>query len=137
VGLADFTALLPRYKVEAVILHLIEGFTKAGPAKTTRLRLKHVAFTESFNEVQKVNYYTAGEFIEKHLRHGQHWNKKRIMMEDAKPQTLPENTHIGGIDYAAGSEFKVFETQNFGWICFKPTAKTPDGNVPGKLIHKW
>lgn len=84
-----------------------------------------------------MKYYNADEFINKHLRHGQHWNKKHIMMEDAKPQTLAEDTHIGGIEYAAGSEFKVFETANFGWICFKPNAKTPEGNTPGKFIHKW
>jgi hypothetical protein len=84
-----------------------------------------------------MKYYTAEEFIKAHLRKGQHWNKKYVLMEDAKPQTLTENTHIGGIEYAAGSGFKVFETQNFGWICFKPDSKTPDGKIPGKLIHKY
>jgi len=84
-----------------------------------------------------MKFYSVEEFIQKHLRTGQHWNKKLIHSEDAKPQTLAEDTHIGGIEYAAGSEFKVFETRNFGWICFRQDTKSPDGNIPGKLIHKW
>ena len=84
-----------------------------------------------------MKFYNVEDFIKNHLRTGQHWNKKMIMMEDAKPQTLKEDSHIGGCEYAAGSEFKVFETQNFGWICFKGNTKTPDGKVPGKIIHKW
>ena len=91
---------------------------------------------ESFMEVQ-LKFFTAEEFIKAHLRHGQHHKKRYVRIEDAKPQTLSEHTHIAGIEYAKGSEFKVFETQNFGWICFKGNTKTPDGKVPGKIIHKW
>jgi hypothetical protein len=77
------------------------------------------------------------QFFKQHLRFKQHWNKKVISMHDAVWQTLTANTWIDGCEYAAGSQFKVFETTNFGWIVFGPETKTPDGNTPGKRIIKW
>lgn len=84
-----------------------------------------------------MKYENISDFIKNHLRHKQHWNKKNISMQDAKWQELEDDTYLGGIEYAKGSRFKVFETQNFGWIVFEPDTKTPDGNVPGRRIHKW
>lgn len=90
------------------------------------------------NMVVTKAFYSVEEFIKKHIRNGQHWNTKLVDMKRAKWQTLAEHTHIGGIDYAAGSSFKVFETTNFGWIVFRGAdTLTPDGNIPGKFIHKW
>lgn len=89
------------------------------------------------NRADKMEYYTVEQFIKKHLKYKQHWNKKIISLKDAKPQFLENDTHIGGIDYAKGSEFKVFETTNFGWVTFHRDTKTPDGHIPGKLIQKW
>lgn len=34
----------------------------------------------------------------------------------AKWQTLPEDSTLNGIDYAAGSQYKTFVTRNFGWV---------------------
>lgn len=84
-----------------------------------------------------MQYFTVEEFIKKHLRFKQHWKKKVISMQDAEFQRLEADSHIGGIEYAEGSIFKVFETSNFGWVVFKRTSLTPDGNVPGRFIHKW
>ena len=76
-------------------------------------------------------------FIKTHLRHKQHWNKRMIDMQNAVWQTLAEDTWLDGCEYAKDSQFKVFETSNFGWIVFGPETKTPDGNIPGKRIIKW
>jgi hypothetical protein len=78
-----------------------------------------------------------GHFIKSHLRYKQHWNKKVIGLTDAVWQTLTEDTWIDGVAYAKDSQFKVFETSNFGWIVFHPDTKTPDGKIPGKRIIKW
>ena len=82
-------------------------------------------------------FLSTDEFIKRHLRFGQHWNKKSIKLEDAKFQTLENDTYVDGITYAAGSQFKVFETANFGWIVFKADSLTPEGHRPGRFIHKW
>jgi len=58
-------------------------------------------------------------------------------MTDAVWQPLAENTWLNGCEYAAGSQFKCFETTNFGWIVFAPETLTPCGNIPGKRIIKW
>jgi hypothetical protein len=84
-----------------------------------------------------MEYKSIEQFIKEHLRYKQHWNKKQISMQDAHWQELKNDTHVGGIDYAKGSIFKVFETRNFGWIVFRRESLTPAGNTPGKFIHKW
>ena len=84
-----------------------------------------------------MNYSGLDDFFKKHLRFKQHWNKKRISTMDAVWQTLTEHTWLDGCEYAKGSEFKCFETENFGWIIFKDNTRTPSGHVPGKRIIKW
>ncbi len=76
-------------------------------------------------------------FIKSHLRYKQHWNKKLIDIKDAHWQTLEEDVWLDGCEYAKGSQFKVFETTNFGWVVFGPSTLTPDGKTPGKRIIKW
>lgn len=82
-------------------------------------------------------YASVDEFIKKHLRTKQHWNKKLITMKDAIWQKLEEPTYLGNCTFAAGSTFKVFETQNFGWIVFDQNTKTVEGNTPNNRIFKW
>lgn len=84
-----------------------------------------------------MKYESVADFIKKHLRFKQHWNKKIITMQDAKWQPLHEDTWIDGISFCRGSVFKVFETTNFGWIVFHNTAQTIDGNSPIRRIFKW
>jgi hypothetical protein len=84
-----------------------------------------------------IKFYGLGDFITKHLRFQQHWNKKVIRLEDAKWQTLENDAHVGEGTYAAGSQFKVFETQNFGWVVFKTDSLTPTGQRPGRFIQKF
>lgn len=50
---------------------------------------------------------------------------------------LAEDTAIDGISFAAGSQYKAFETKNFGWVVFHPDSKCPDGNTPGRRIFKF
>ena len=76
-------------------------------------------------------------FIKIHLRYKQHWNRKLIGLPAAIWQTLDDNIWLDGCEYAKGSQFKVFETANFGWIVFDKDTKTPAGNTPGKRIIKW
>jgi hypothetical protein len=75
------------------------------------------------------------QFVKEHIRYKQHWNKK-VGMTDALWQPLSEDTWINGIMYAAGSEFKVFETRNFGWIVFKPGTLDGHGNLVSRRIVK-
>jgi len=63
-------------------------------------------------------------------------NPKRNI-RTAQWQQLTEDIWFDGYEYAAGSEFKVFETQDFGFVCFKPGSLTPQGHRPGRLIHKY
>jgi hypothetical protein len=77
------------------------------------------------------------DFIKGHLRFEQHWRKKHIDMCDAKWQTLAEDTFIGDSSYRKGSQFKVFETRNFGWIVFTSDTKTADGLTSYRRILKW
>lgn len=52
-------------------------------------------------------------------------------------KVLKDHAICQGISFAKGSEYKEFETANFGWICFKRDSKTPDGFTPGKFLFKW
>jgi hypothetical protein len=77
------------------------------------------------------------DFIKRHLRFKQPWNRKLVSSKDAVWQTLAVDIWLDGCEYAKDSQFKVFETTNFGWIVFGPETKTPDGNTPNKRIIKW
>jgi hypothetical protein len=63
-------------------------------------------------------------------------NKKRTL-QNAQWETLPMNIWFNGYEYAVGSEYKRFESENFGYVVFSPDAKTPDGSIPGKRIHRF
>jgi hypothetical protein len=63
--------------------------------------------------------------------------RKLKKLENAKWQTLEDDTIFQSIPYAKGSQFKVFETKNFGWVVFHQDTKTPEGHTPGRLIHKY
>lgn len=84
-----------------------------------------------------IKFYDLADFIKRHLRTGQHWNKKVIGLGDAKWQTLEHDAHVGEGVYAAGSQFKVFETTNFGWVVFKTDSLTPGGQRPARFIQKF
>ena len=84
-----------------------------------------------------MNHVGLEKFFKSHLRYKQHWNKKHIDMRDAQWQSLSEDTWLNGMSYAAGSQFKVFETTNFGWIVFAPGTLTAEGNIPHRRIIKW
>ena len=84
-----------------------------------------------------MQYTSSIDFIKNNLRFKQHWNKKVIGLTDAVWQPLSDDTYIDGCEYAKGSLFKVFETNNFGWIVFHPDTLTPSGQRPGKCIIKY
>ncbi len=84
-----------------------------------------------------MTYISIDQFIKKHLRFKQHWNKKVIGMSDAVWQPLEDDTFLNECTYAKGSLFKVFETKNFGWIVFGPGTLTANGNTPNRRILKW
>jgi hypothetical protein len=50
---------------------------------------------------------------------------------------LQHDTNFEGIDFQAGSMFKFWETQNFGWVAFHPASKTPEGSTPGRFLFKY
>lgn len=68
---------------------------------------------------------------------GRSYRRSTPKMNKAKWQTLSEDTSVDGIPFAAGSEYKVFETSNFGWVVFSSTARTPSGDIPGRRIFKY
>lgn len=84
-----------------------------------------------------MKYESVEHFIESHIRYKQHWKKKSITMEDAVWQELNEDTWLDGIAYAKGSKFKVFESENFGWVVFHSDSKTTEGLTPARRILKW
>lgn len=84
-----------------------------------------------------MDYPGTEKFIKDHIRYKQHWKRKHIGVQDAKWQPLANDTWIEGQEFAKGSQFKVFETQNFGYVVFHPESKTPTGNVPHRRIFKF
>lgn len=63
--------------------------------------------------------------------------KKHLTLANAQWKVLDVDSWFNGIEYAAGSRYKIFETQDFGWVIFHSDSKTPDGNRPGKFIHRY
>ena len=63
--------------------------------------------------------------------------RRKYDLKNAQWQTLKEDTHFNGYEYAKGSHFKAIETTNFGFVVFRQDSFTPDGNVPGKFIHRY
>lgn len=61
----------------------------------------------------------------------------RRTLKNAEWRTLEEDTFFDGMAYAKGSQYKVWETDNFGWVCFHHDSRTPDGNKPGRFLHKY
>lgn len=49
---------------------------------------------------------------------------------------LTEDTFVGQFHFAKGSKYKAFETQNFGWIFFAPSARLVGGFTPARRIFK-
>jgi hypothetical protein len=62
--------------------------------------------------------------------------RRRLGSEFAEWRTLDKDTFFNGYEYAAGSQFKVFESQDAGWVVFKRDSVTPNGNTPGRFIHR-
>ena len=84
----------------------------------------------------KINYPDLMTFVADHIRYKQHWNKRVISLTDAVWQTLDNHTFIDHWTFAVGSQFKVFETSNFGWIVFGPDTRLMDGSKPIRRIFK-
>jgi hypothetical protein len=63
--------------------------------------------------------------------------RKSITLAKAEWHKLQHDTNFEGINFKAGSLFKFWETQNFGWVCFHPNSLTPDGNKPGKYLFRY
>ena len=74
-----------------------------------------------------------------HLNRSVASNKRRkvITLDKSEWHVLQHDTNFEGIDYAKGSMFKFWETEDFGYVSFHPSTKTPEGNRPGKLTHKY
>lgn len=83
------------------------------------------------------DYPSIADLIVKNIRHGQHWNKKHIGLSDAEWQPLLKDTYIGQNVFPAGTQFKVFETINFGWLVLHKDARTIEGAIPYRRIYKW
>lgn len=58
-------------------------------------------------------------------------------LRSAKWQELSADTYLFGYKYAKGSQYKVFETKDAGWVAFAPGTKTPEGHTPGRLYHRY
>jgi hypothetical protein len=58
-------------------------------------------------------------------------------LEKAEWRTLPTHTMFDGYTYAAGSEYKFWETENFGYVLFRTNSLTPEGARPGRFIHRY
>ena len=62
---------------------------------------------------------------------------KLRQLKDAQWLTLPINTMFEGYTYAAGSEYKFWETKDAGYVLFKTNSLTPEGARPGRFIHRY
>lgn len=51
-------------------------------------------------------------------------------------QKLEEDTSVQNKEFRAGSLYKAFETQNFGFVIFHENAKTPTGSTPEQRFFK-
>lgn len=60
----------------------------------------------------------------------------RRTLKNATWQTLTGDTWFDGIEYAAGSRYKYWEGENFGFVCFDSNSRTPQGHIPGRFIHR-
>jgi hypothetical protein len=58
-------------------------------------------------------------------------------LKSATWRTLDEDSMINGISYAKGSRYKAFRGGDFGFLVFAHDSKTPDGDTPGRFIHKY
>lgn len=52
-------------------------------------------------------------------------------------RTLEQHTWFNGYEYAAGSRWRAFETENFGHVVFAPGTVTPNGGIPGRHSHRY
>jgi hypothetical protein len=84
-----------------------------------------------------MKYPSINQFIKDHIRYKQHWNKRVISLTDAHWQSLEDDTFIHRWPFAKGSQFKVFESTNFGWLVFHPDTVLTNGSKPIKRIFKW
>mgnify|MGYP003658279003 CR=1 FL=1 len=64
-------------------------------------------------------------------------NKNRPGIIEAKWQPLVEDIFFEGISWAKGTEYKIWETDNFGYVAFKPGTLTADGMIPNKRIFRF
>lgn len=63
--------------------------------------------------------------------------KPHLSLKNAKWNTLDEDSNFDGIEYAKGSQYKFFETTDFGFVVFSRESKTPSGDIPGKFWHRY
>ncbi len=49
---------------------------------------------------------------------------------------VADDTDFQGHQFAAGSEYKAFETRNAGWVCFREGVRTPSGAVALRRLFK-
>ena len=61
----------------------------------------------------------------------------KLSIQNSTWQKLAEDIWFNGYEYAAGSEYKRWETDNFGFVVFKPGTLSPNGQAPYRLIHKY
>ena len=85
-----------------------------------------------------MKYKTVNDFFPQNLESLAKNVRTRVYsLRNAEWRRLEDDTYVDGITYAKGSEYKVFETTNFGWVVFKPESKSPCGATPNKFIHKF
>jgi hypothetical protein len=88
--------------------------------KTTVVGRYHIM---GWTDLFPINHQRTGK-----IKHG---------LAKAEWHKLEHDTNFEGIDFAAGSLFKFWESQNFGWVAFHPSSKTPEGHQPGKFLFKY
>jgi hypothetical protein len=64
-------------------------------------------------------------------------NKSRPGITEAKWKPLVEDIHFERINWTKGTEYKMWETENFGYVAFKPDTLTAKGTIPNKRIFRF
>ena len=63
--------------------------------------------------------------------------RHKLGTEFSEWRVLDNDTWFNGYEYATGSKFRVFESENFGHVVFDQNSKTPNGEIPGKFSHRF
>lgn len=63
--------------------------------------------------------------------------RKLIPITKAQWHRLQHDTNFEGHNFKAGSLFKFWRSEQFGWVAFHPNSRTPDNKKPVKLLFRY